>query len=137
MGRGRSQRIVRPLVLGIATSKLPANVEVRVLPEPREIASDLDWSICGRQEMQCERHRARRDRGCHREAEQLLQPHRQHRGPGVRIIDSDARTARNHKRWRRECIELRALLPAQTLQQESRKVQRIHLISTTQPHEVR
>src|SRR5689334_19328750 len=119
-------------MLGISAAKLAANLEVGIPPEPREISRDLNGPIGRREEVQRERNRTTRDSGCLREPEQLLQPHSEYGRVRIRIVHANVGAAWHLERRGREHIELRALLPAQSGEQQLRQIQRLYLIAATQ-----
>ena len=53
-GRAGAQWIFGPIVLGVATHELTAQVRVVALPKPRQVAGDLNVSIVGGAEMEHE-----------------------------------------------------------------------------------
>ena len=83
------QRVIRPVMLGIAPLKVLLHLGVGIGTEAGQILSDLNRLVPRREQMQLQGLAAAANAGRGSQPEQLLQAHRQHRRLFL-IIDADA-----------------------------------------------
>src|ERR1700733_722331 len=135
--RQRLERIVRPMVLGVAAAHVLAHFAIAAAPETGQIARDLYRALGRRQQLERHRYRTVGDaRGFHK-PEDFLQPHRDARRIGVDVIDTNARTARHHQFARRKRLQCAPLRVTQAATQGLRQRYARQLIAARDAAKVR
>ena len=90
MGCGCLERVLRPEVFWVAPPQILSDVEIAGGPEALEIAGYLNRPTRWGEEVDRQRDPTTPDGGRLHEPEDFLNPHRQHRCLGIRIVDGKA-----------------------------------------------
>lgn len=85
----RLQRVVGPIVLGVAPAHILAHLKVTRGLEAAQVARNLDGAVAGGEQMHSKRNLPPRHPRGVQQPKYFLQTHRQYRRIGVAIINAD------------------------------------------------